>query len=76
MAIVDSGKTKVLEAMPSTTQDDDDDDNKYHIKKGLKFPDLVELHMWLSEYAVKHHMPLFVKHSNEKKRYTVVCDKP
>jgi hypothetical protein len=42
-AIVDGGKTKVLEAMPSTTQDDDD--NKSRIKKGLKFLDLVELQM-------------------------------
>jgi hypothetical protein len=71
-AIVDGGKTKNLEAIPSTNQDDDD--NKSRIKQGLKFPTLEELQMWLREYAVKHHRPFKVKHSDEKKRYTVVCE--
>ena len=44
-AMVDGGKYKDLEATPSTTQDDDD--NNSRIKKGLKFPDLVQLQMWL-----------------------------
>ena len=73
-AIVDGGKTKELEATPSTTQDDDD--NKSRIQKGLKFPGLLELQMWLREYAVKHHRPFIVEHSDEKTRYTVVCDQP
>ena len=69
-AMVDGGKYKDLEATPTTTQDDDD--NNSRIKKGLKFPDLVELQMWLREYAVKHHRPFIVKHSDEKHRYTVI----
>lgn len=73
-AIVDGGKTKDLEATPSTTQDDDA--NKSRIKEGLKFPNFVEMQMWLCEYAVKHHRPFKVKYSDEKKRYTVICDKP
>jgi hypothetical protein len=29
--------------------------------------------IWLAEYAVFHHRPFMVKHSNENKRYVITC---
>ena len=43
------------------------------IHKGMRFPTLESLKMWLQDYAVRHHRPFTVVHSQRSKRYTVTC---
>ena len=68
-AVVDGGTSLVLGARPMSYRDDDDG-----IVKGLTFQSLVELKVWIKEYAVKHHRPYTVFHSDKDTRYTVICE--
>jgi len=73
-AVVDGGMSKVIEPRPclrTTTEKED----KSCLQKGLMFEKLLELKMWLCEYAIKHHRPFIVAHSDCKKRYTVKCER-
>ena len=44
------------------------------IYAGLKFKGLLEMQIWLQEYAVRHHRQYIVFKSNQKERYVVMCD--
>ncbi|KAE8814990.1 hypothetical protein D1007_07704 [Hordeum vulgare] len=72
-ALVDGGMSKTIEArmFPSSTP------NAIctsYLNKGLMFEDILELKMWLCEYAVKHYRPFRVMHSDCHKRYTMKCE--
>jgi hypothetical protein len=41
------------------------------IWKGIIFKTMKAMKIWLAEYAVFHHYPLIIKHSNENKCYVV-----
>jgi hypothetical protein len=41
------------------------------IQKGIIFKILEAMKIWLMEYAVFHHHPFMVKHSDENKRYVL-----
>jgi hypothetical protein len=43
------------------------------LKKGLKFNSFEELKFVLADYAVRHHRPFTVVHSNKNERYQVIC---
>jgi hypothetical protein len=43
------------------------------IRKGIIFKTMEVMKIWLAEYAVFHHRPFMVKHSDENKRYVVTC---
>ncbi|WVZ91401.1 hypothetical protein U9M48_037580 [Paspalum notatum var. saurae] len=43
------------------------------IQEGLRFETLEKVQFFLQDYAVRHHRPYKVKHSNAGLRYTVVC---
>ncbi|XP_020169921.2 uncharacterized protein [Aegilops tauschii subsp. strangulata] len=72
-AIVDGGMSKAIEArqFPSSTPDAI---SMSYVRKGLMFEHMLEFRMWLCEYAMKHHRPFIVVHSDCNKRYTVKCE--
>ena len=43
------------------------------IRKGMKFNSLPELQFFLADYAVHHHRPFYVVHSDKRVRYDVLC---
>jgi hypothetical protein len=43
------------------------------IQKGIIFKTMEAMKIWLTEYAVFHHHPFMVKHSDENKRYVITC---
>ena len=46
------------------------------LRKGLEFPSMVALKLWLQEYAIVHHRPYRVVNSAANRRYTVKCENP
>ncbi|KAE8819832.1 hypothetical protein D1007_02204 [Hordeum vulgare] len=72
-ALVDGGMSKTIEArmFPSSTPNAI---STSYLKKGLMFEDILELKMWLCEYAVKHYRPFRVAYSDCHKRYTAKCE--
>ncbi|BAH93074.1 Os05g0319000 [Oryza sativa Japonica Group] len=46
------------------------------LRKGLEFPSMVTLKLWLQEYAIVHHRPYRVVNSAANRRYTVKCENP
>jgi hypothetical protein len=47
--------------------------DNFIIQKGIIFKIMEVMKIWLAEYAVFHHHPFMVKHSNENKRYVLTC---
>jgi hypothetical protein len=43
------------------------------IRKGIIFKTMEVMKIWFTEYAVFHHRPFMVKHSNENKHYIITC---
>jgi hypothetical protein len=43
------------------------------IWKGIIFKTMEAMKIWLADYAVFHHHPFMVKHSNENKHYIITC---
>jgi hypothetical protein len=43
------------------------------IRKGIIFKTMEVMNIWLVEYAVFHHRPFMVKHSDENKLYVLTC---
>jgi hypothetical protein len=43
------------------------------IQKSIIFKTMEAMKIWLVEYAVFHHHPFMVKHSDENKRYVLTC---
>jgi hypothetical protein len=43
------------------------------IQKGIIFKTTKSMKIWLAEYAVFHHRPFMVKHSDENRRYILTC---
>jgi hypothetical protein len=43
------------------------------IQKGIIFKTMEAMKIWLAEYAVFHHRPFMVKHSDENRRYVLTC---
>ncbi|KAE8813235.1 hypothetical protein D1007_09626 [Hordeum vulgare] len=72
-AIVDGGMSKTIDArmFPSSTPDAI---STSYPKKGLMFEHMLDIKMWLCEYAIKHYRPFIVVHSDCNKRYTVKCE--
>nr|AAO38004.1 putative mutator-like transposase [Oryza sativa Japonica Group]ABF97435.1 transposon protein, putative, Mutator sub-class [Oryza sativa Japonica Group] len=66
-AILDGGIN--LDQLPEPFQVDG-------LKKGLEFPSMVALKLWLKEYAIVHHRPYRVVNSAANRRYTVKCENP
>ncbi|KAE8797619.1 hypothetical protein D1007_27086 [Hordeum vulgare] len=62
-ALVDGGMSNTIEArmFPSSTPNAI---STSYLKKGLMFEDILELKMWLREYAVKHYRPFRVAYSD------------
>ena len=48
------------------------DSDSLEIRKGMKFNSL-ELQFFLADYAVRHHQPFNVVHSDKSLRYDVLC---
>jgi hypothetical protein len=44
------------------------------IYEGLKFKTMLDLQVWLQEYAVIHHRPFIVFKSDKNQRYVVLCE--
>ncbi|KAE8790705.1 Protease 2 [Hordeum vulgare] len=59
---------------PGEPRDEDEDENAY-LKKGVKFPTLPAMKVWLSDYAIRNHRPFYVEHSDINLRFTVKCEK-
>ncbi|XP_066166179.1 uncharacterized protein [Oryza sativa Japonica Group] len=66
-ALVDGGIN--LDQLPEPFQVDG-------LRKGLEFPSMVALKLWLQEYAIVHHRPYRVVNSAANRRYTVKCENP
>ena len=49
------------------------DSDSPEIRKGMKFNSLPELQFFLADYAVRHHCPFNVVHSDKSVRYDVLC---
>ena len=49
------------------------DSDSLEIRKGMKFNSLPELQFFLADYAVRHHRPFNVVHSDKSLRYDVLC---
>jgi len=49
------------------------DSDSPEIRKGMKFNFLPELQFFLADYAVHHHRPFNVIHSDKSLRYDVLC---
>jgi hypothetical protein len=43
------------------------------IRNGIIFKTMEAMKIWLPEYAIFHHHPLMVKHSDENRRYILTC---
>ncbi|KAE8788066.1 hypothetical protein D1007_37910 [Hordeum vulgare] len=74
-AVVDGGMRKTtIEPTPfpnpGEPRDENEDENAY-LKKGLKFPSLPSMKVWLSDYAIRNHRPFYVEHSDINLRFTV-----
>jgi hypothetical protein len=61
-AIVDGGTSKILAPRLSSKREHGPIANV--ISERAMFKNLVELHMWLKDYANKYHRPFKVEHSN------------
>ena len=48
------------------------DSDSPEIRKGMKFNSLPELQFFLTDYAVRHHRPFYVVHSDKRVRYDVL----
>ncbi|KAE8794570.1 hypothetical protein D1007_30608 [Hordeum vulgare] len=59
---------------PGEPREENEDENAY-LKKGLKFSSLPAMKVWLSDYAIRNHMPFYVDHSDINLRFTVKCVK-
>ncbi|KAE8795084.1 Protease 2 [Hordeum vulgare] len=59
---------------PGEPRDENEDENAY-FKKGLKFPSLPAMKVWLSDYAIHNHMPFYVEHSYINLWFTMKCVK-
>jgi hypothetical protein len=70
--IVDGGTSKILAPRLSSKRENSPTANV--ISEGAMFKNLVELQMWLKDYAVKYHLPFKVEHSNSKVCYMVKCE--
>jgi hypothetical protein len=42
-------------------------------RKGIIFKTMEAMKIWLAEYAVFHHHPFMVKHSDENRHYVLTC---
>ncbi|KAE8768086.1 hypothetical protein D1007_60479 [Hordeum vulgare] len=78
-AVVDGGmRNTTIEPTPcpdpGEPRDEDEDENAY-LKKGVKFLTLDDMKVWLSDYAIRNHMPFYVEHSDINLRFTVKCEK-
>jgi len=71
-AVVDGGTSKVLG--PRTYSKKETELNKHGVGKATIFTSFAHLKAWLSDFSLKHHRPFRVKYSDEKKRYTVICE--
>ena len=49
------------------------DSDSPEIRKGMKFNSLPELQFFLADYAVSHHRPFNVVHSDKRVQYDVLC---
>ena len=49
------------------------DSDSPEIRKGMKFNSLPELQFFLADYAVRHHRPFNVVHSDKSLHYDVLC---
>ena len=49
------------------------DSDSPEIRKGMKFNSLPELPFFLADYAVRHHQPFNVVHSDKRVQYNVLC---
>jgi hypothetical protein len=47
--------------------------NNVIIQNGIIFKTMEVMKIWLAEYAVFHHCPLMIKHSDVNKRYVLTC---
>ncbi|KAE8776477.1 Protease 2 [Hordeum vulgare] len=77
--VVDGGMRKTLIEPtpfpdPGKPRDEDEDENVY-LKKGVKFPTLAAMKVWLSDYGILNHMPFYVEHSDINLWFTVKCEK-
>jgi hypothetical protein len=43
------------------------------IRKSIIFNTMEAMKIWLTEYAIFHHRPFMVKHSDENRRYVLTC---
>ena len=71
-AKVDGGKGIVLGARATSYRDVLGKDRG--ISQGMRFDTLLVLQIWLKDFAVRHHRPYKVIHSDVKKRFTVKCE--
>ncbi|KAE8776261.1 Protease 2 [Hordeum vulgare] len=77
--IVDGGMSKIeIEPTPcpdpGEPRDEEEDENAYS-NKGVKFPTLPAMMVWLSDYAIPNHMPFYVEHSDINLWFTVKFEK-
>ncbi|KAE8814726.1 Protease 2 [Hordeum vulgare] len=78
-AIVDGGmRNTMIEPTPcpdpGEPSDEEEGENAY-LKKGVQFPTLVVMKVWLGDYAIRNHKPFYVEHSDINLCYTVKCEK-
>jgi hypothetical protein len=45
------------------------------IRKGIIFKTMEAMKIWLVEYAMFHHCPFVIKHSDENKSYVLTCQR-
>ena len=64
---MDGGTSDILGPRPYSKKETNLD--SHGVGKGTIFQNLEELQNWLKDYAVKHHRPFVVRHSNESVRY-------
>ena len=70
-AVVDGGTSIVVGPRPTSKRDMNH--KKYGIREGARFGTLLELQIWIKEFAVKYFRPYKVVHSDVKRRWTVKC---
>ncbi|KAE8811576.1 hypothetical protein D1007_11635 [Hordeum vulgare] len=77
--IVDAGMRKTtIEPTPCPDPDeprDEEEGENAYLKKGVKFPTLAAVKVWLSDFAIWNHMPFYIEHSNINLRFTVKYEK-
>ena len=57
------------------SREEEPDSEESEIKKGTIFDTFLELKLFLQDYAVRHHRPYNVGHSDKQKRLTVLCQR-